>query len=507
MSPLENKRGNQYERHHIENQDQLAALAPDSQSGQGVAKAITATKSAPVLRKLPPTHQDYWKNRLEKRSYTEGGKRIELAELAVRIQHLGRRKSFALHTSNKDGAAAKARDIYLAVLGQGWDAAISQYAPEAAAKVESPTVGGFLKEVEAKATMKPRTLHKYAMCFRKIVADVFKLDGGVSKYDYRTGGRNEWLAKVEAVKLDNLTPEKVQAWKVDYLAAAGADPVSALRTKRSVNSLIRCAKSLFAPETVKFLGLTLPSPLPFDGIKFEKEGSKRYKSSIDYRALITAAKRELSQPAKESTDDSKGHDGKRTPTSTVEQYKILLLALGAGLRKAEIDTLCWNQIDWENSSIWIGVTEHFCPKSTDSEGSVDVDQALLTELRRHKHGGQGPFVISSLLPSNPNATHHYYRAGRHFDDLNIWLRGKGVVDDKPLHTLRKEFGSLVCEQAGIFAASAALRHSSIQVSAAHYVDKKSRVVVKFGGLLEDSTLKSLPDPAAEPEAKAEAVEG
>ena len=47
-----------------------------------------------------------------------------------------------------------------------------------------------------------------------------------------------------------------------------------------------------------------------------------------------------------------------------------------------------------------------------------------------------------------------------------WLREKGLKT-KPLHTFRKEFGSLVCDRHGIYAASRALRHASVVVTAAN----------------------------------------
>jgi hypothetical protein len=57
------------------------------------------------------------------------------------------------------------------------------------------------------------------------------------------------------------------------------------------------------------------------------------------------------------------------------------------------------------------------------------------------------------------------------------------VDDlKPLHTMRKEFGSIVTEKMGIYAASRALRHSDIQVTALHYVDKKQRIATGLGAV-------------------------
>jgi hypothetical protein len=63
------------------------------------------------------------------------------------------------------------------------------------------------------------------------------------------------------------------------------------------------------------------------------------------------------------------------------------------------------------------------------------------------------------------------------------LQKKGVTDRKPLHSLRKEYGSQVCDRHGIYAASRALRHASVTITAAHYLDKKSRVTSGLGASL------------------------
>ena len=91
------------------------------------------------------------------------------------------------------------------------------------------------------------------------------------------------------------------------------------------------------------------------------------------------------------------------------------------------------------------------------------------------------FVIRSAnAPRNP-ATYKYYRAQQHFAELCAWLRGKGVTGQCPIHTLRKEFGRLLTEGFGIYAASTALRHSSVQVTAAFYADETRRIVPSLLG--------------------------
>jgi hypothetical protein len=47
------------------------------------------------------------------------------------------------------------------------------------------------------------------------------------------------------------------------------------------------------PDAIKHLSITLPSPLPFDGIAFEPRQSMRYRSNIDAAKLTRAAQEEL----------------------------------------------------------------------------------------------------------------------------------------------------------------------------------------------------------------------
>jgi len=85
-----------------------------------------------------------------------------------------------------------------------------------------------------------------------IVADIHGIDDGRSKYDYRNGGRESWLKKVHAVRIAAITPGEVQKWKLHFLRRAGTDPIKQRAARVSVNSLMRQAKSLFAPAVLKF---------------------------------------------------------------------------------------------------------------------------------------------------------------------------------------------------------------------------------------------------------------
>jgi integrase len=190
----------------------------------------------------------------------------------------------------------------------------------------------------------------------------------------------------------------------------------------------------------------------------------RYQSSLDVEQLIRSAQDELPQ----------------------EQLKIFLLALMAGLRRNEIDKLEWLSFGWTQRVIRIEATKFLQPKTEESIGDVDVDPELIELFRGFKECAKSNFVIESDVSPRMEATYSHYRCERDFTALTTWLRAHGVSKTRPLHALRKEYGSQVCAKHGIYAASHALRHADIAVTSAHYVDKRKRSTVGFGHLLKPS---------------------
>lgn len=148
-------------------------------------------------------------------------------------------------------------------------------------------------------------------------------------FDYVNGGRDAWVAKIEAIRLADVTPERINKWRVAFVKRAGDNPLKQRRARITCNSLMRQAKSLFAPGLLEHVAMHKPQTPPFGGVAFYA--------------------------------------------------------------------------------------------------------------------------------------------------LTVWLRGKGVTAIKPLHELRKEFGSQLCAKYGIYAASRMLRHSDIAITAQHYLDQKERV--------------------------------
>ena len=59
--------------------------------------------------------------------------------------------------------------------------------------------------------------------------------------------------------------------------------------------------------------------------------------------------------------------------------------------------------------------------------------------------------------------------------------------------VRLAYGGQVCDRHGIYAVSRALRRAKLAVTAAHYVDKKSKVTSGLGAALSDRIVELKPN--------------
>jgi hypothetical protein len=198
------------------------------------------------------------------------------------------------------------------------------------------------------------------------VPEIFGLSAGKEKHDYRQGGFSKWLDKVHGIKLAKVTPARVQQWKQSFLAKAGNDPLALRRARISVNSMLRQARSLFSFRRLRHLQLSLPNPLPFDGVDFAPRQSMKYRS--------------------------------------------------------EIDLLEWPSFRWRENVIRIEPTRYFHPKSEDSIADLPVDPEVMTLFRGYYQRAKGSFVIESGRPPLPAKPRRYYRCEQIFEQVNQWLR-------------------------------------------------------------------------------------
>jgi integrase len=416
---------------------------------------------------FPKSDIRHWQRSVFRRRYSHNKRSRQVGHYSVQLTFQHRREEFALGTANKTAAAGRAKEIFEFLRANGWEATIAIFKPtpkQAVGEGVISTAGEFIQAVQAtNPSVRARTQAEYIRSFRRIVAGAFGIDDP-KKTDYRKGGgRARWLERLHAVELSKITPHRIHAWKIAFLARAGQSPIKQRSARISVNSALRGARSLFSPRRTKFVSLPPGFVSPFASVPLEPRQSMRYRSGFDIEALVRGALREL-------TD------------SDLEALKVVLLAATCGLRRAEIDALGWEAFNFARRTLHIGPSEHFQPKSEDSIGTIDLEPRVAKFFQRLKAKARGPFVIESPSRPKANASYPHYRCQSVFERATHWLRKHGVRGPKPLHLLRKEFGSRVCDRYGIFASSRMLRHADVATTAAHYLDKKARTTVGLGHL-------------------------
>src|SRR5262249_10241418 len=129
-----------------------------------------------------------------------------------------------------------------------------------------------------------------------------------------------------------------------------------------------------------------------------------------------------------------------------EELKAFLLGLALGLRRKEADLLEWSSFDFNRGTIQIRPTEFHALKTETSAAILSLDPEIMSFSRGWYALATGPFVRESIIDPRPEARYHHYRANATFDSLITWLRRQGIAGDKPYHTLRKMYGSLIVDR-------------------------------------------------------------
>ena len=129
---------------------------------------------------------------------------------------------------------------------------------------------------------------------------------------------------------------------------------------------------------------------------------------------------------------------------------------------------------WDEGVIRIEPTQYFDVKSEHSIGDVPVDH--------RDHVDHAPLLCQSAIEFRDRSTES---AAQRCDVRGLpraeglraserLVRNKGVTARKPIHELRKEFGSMVNRKHGLTAAKDLLRHADIAITAAHYIDRRDK---------------------------------
>jgi integrase len=417
---------------------------------------------------LSKTDSRYWMQPKKLRKWERS------ANFSVCVQIHGKRHSFGLGTSNKEAAAKKASVICADIANLGMDAALAKYKPLSNKSDKVATIGEWIEAAQRVTTAKTFTFDEYARCLRVIASEIRGMKKTNERFNpHKNGGHAKYRAKINADSLDILTPASIQKWRLSYVAR-GKNPAERLSRQTSCNTTIRQARSLFSEKVTKFIPhLRLPDPIPFAGVEFFPRQNTRYHSQIDPVKIARSAQDELFS---------------KHPSA----FLAFLLAFGAGLRRSEIDTLCWHQIDFRKSLIRVETTDVASLKSADSRGEVGIDPDIAALLQGFRAKGKEGYVVEGETGTANPTKRRSYRANKTFAILTPWLRRHGITAQKPLHELRKELGSLITQEHGIYAASRVMRHSSPETTARHYSDIKTLPIVQIGGWETPENLIQMP---------------
>ena len=124
----------------------------------------------------------------------------------------------------------------------------------------------------------------------------------------------------------------------------------------------------------------------------------------------------------------------------------ILLALGTGLRRGDIDSWRVSELDFENSSVTTRST-----KTRKSMGSRPVPVPIMGELKKY---------ISGLPPGQDKIFNRCFSKSR-------WdkVRQKVGLEDFKFHDLRKTFGSVLAQNGvSIVVIQRLLEHSSPELT-------------------------------------------
>lgn len=425
--------------------------------------AEKAPKSKPATR-AGKDQQAYWQDKVRPRIIR--GK--PTSEFYCRLFEAGREAWICCDTSNRTKAARKARDLYLRMKAIGLPALLDELRPEKKPDTVC-TVASYVEAARELADVRAQTFAEYQGSLRRVVAGVCKIK---AKSD-RHADRDEWRKKVDAVRLDRITPQAVRAWREKELERARKRDGEAAKDRRgrTLSSHLRDAKALFSEKLVKEIAnptdkkrrdkaLKLPEELPFSGIT-AKATTRQFECDLDPHKLYKAAD-ELDPDTRTAFD----------------------LLLCGGLRRGEADALPWQHVNLEAGTVKIDVTETFRPKSETSKRTVHLPPDVVERLKERRESDPRaklvlqprPMKKPTKKPGTKRAAYEY--RAKAWKPLTAWLRAQGMADLTPLHALRKLSGSFVYAIGGLEAARKHLGHRDIQTTARSYI-QSGPVTVDF----------------------------
>jgi integrase len=376
----------------------------------------------------------------------------------MRIMHRGQRRKFSTGESSLVAAKRKAAAIMADVKSRGLEEAIALHSRRSDIRPNDPDI------------------EEFAAIYREAMSRV-ETPPSKPSVEYYIRSLKIVCKNIGVSRIRQLTRTKIDQFVKNYQESALAEGREPESVKTSINSWLRNAAAMFSRHAMEgYTRLGFPIENPFLGAKLRRVKVKGYsplsRETLDsiWKDAVLLRDGDPNAPVPEPGKRWGSYDFRKPHP---EVYLLLLLELGLGLRRHEADKAQWDWILTDKDGrvfLEIRPTQYFVPKGKDRR-VIPMDNALFGAITRERED-DAVFIVPGCAPKSYPAGKEpknlTYRCERHHRALAFWLRSRGVVDLKPCHLLRKEFGSYVASSFGLFHAQKFLGHSSPVVTEAYY---------------------------------------
>lgn len=413
----------------------------------------------------------YWEKHVYRNTYRDRqGIKRTVPEYYCRMRHAGQTKVVRLRHGEKEKAAREALDLFLRLQTEGWVVITNRLAHLPASSTIEDLIGAYTKATASMERVpRPITVHLYTRCLKQLCA----------------------VAGVTQIR--DLTPEVVEKFKGIYRAKARARKRPEDSMNNTLATIIRNAAACFSREARAIMernGLSVANP--FEGISTKVTIQPVSPLPREIVARIWAEAPLLRDGDPDEADPNlkqyvkrykRTHEG-RQPGRWVpidwrkphpDAYAALLLALGCGLRANEVDKARWSWLKLDadgNCYVEVKAESDFTPKGGMNR-TIKIPRELYDAITATREDLASPYVLGGPVSTESSQKGGgFYRRMDTIRTINTWLRDRGVEADmkygKPLHRLRKQFGSELATAFGLFAAQKLLGHSTPTITARHY---------------------------------------
>jgi integrase len=347
----------------------------------------------------------------------------------VRKLHDGKQQEASLQTASKVVATTRANRFLTTLEETGsWQVAVTELrGKEIIKKGESPTMEQFKELYKQFVSQSPKPIRP-----------------------------NTFATNISALK------RLMETLKVKTVSEINTDRIKFTpENRKTIISEIKHSKAMFKPACLRF---------------YNKQGVKVSNpfTQIELGGMVRNPYTPLSSEKRKAIWD----EARKLPP---DESLCILIALGAGLRKNEIDKarVSWISFMDDHAIFTVKSEDDFIPKSS-ANRNIPISKDLAEE------------ILAIRETMNPNENDPYILAGdgrgatrkdKTFRRISTWLKSKGVTFTNPLHSLRKEFGSNVFTAHGVGVASVLLGHADIKLTMDTYAGLTASPVIDIGGMI------------------------